>query len=373
VFAVPPVRDELLQVFGSSFDDREVEAVRRALERGWIGMGPQVERFEEALGEHLGAHVVMVNSGTSALQLAVELLELPPGSELVLPSFTWVGCANAVALAGHTPVFADVEADSANVSAGTVEPQLSERTGAVMPVHYAGKPARLDELAELGLPLLEDAAHAVDSALGGRPCGTIGRLGVLSFDSVKNLATPDGGAVVTADAELAERARRLRHCGIGSSGFERRGEGRWWEHDIERPFPKLTPNDVSAAIGLVQLDKLDAAQERRREIWATYAEQLAGPGWLALPPGPAADERHSWFTYLVRVVDGRRDALAAALLDQGIYTTLRYSPLHRIGPYATGTPLPATERLADEGLNLPLHPRMTDSDVERVVAAISAF
>jgi dTDP-4-amino-4,6-dideoxygalactose transaminase len=362
-----------VQVFGSSFDDRELEAVRAALEQGWIGMGEQVVRFEEALGERLGAHVVMVNSGTSALQLAVELLELPPGSELVLPSFTWVGCANAVALAGHSPVFADVEEDSANLSAATVEPRLTARTAAVMAVHYAGKPARLDELAELGLPILEDAAHAVDSTLAGRRCGTIGRLGVLSFDSVKNLATPDGGAVVTADAELAERARRLRYCGIGRSGFERRGEGRWWEHGIERPFPKLTPNDVSAAIGLVQLDKLDASQERRRRIWAAYADRLAGLDWLALPPGPAADERHSWFTYLVRVLDGRRDALAAALLDRGIYTTLRYTPLHRIGPYASPTPLPVSERLADEGLNIPLHPRMTDGDVERVVAALSAF
>ena len=367
------VRDEFLQVFGSSFDERELEAVRDSLERGWIGMGPQVALFEEALGERLGAEVVMVNSGTSALQLAVELLELPPGSEVVLPSFTWVGCAHAVALAGHTPVFADVELESANLTAANVEPALGARTAAVMPVHYAGKPARLDELAELELPMIEDAAHAVDSELRGRRCGAIGRVGVLSFDSVKNLATPDGGAVVTAEPELAERARRLRHCGIGRSGFERRGEGRWWEHDIERAFPKLLPNDVSAGIGLVQLEKLDAMQERRREIWDAYSAELGHLGWLALPPGPAADERHSWFTYLVRELDGRRDELAGTLLDQGIYTTLRYSPLHRIGPYATPASLPATERLADEGLNLPLHPRMTDADVERVVSALTAF
>lgn len=370
---MPRVRDELLQVFGSSFDERELEALRGPLERGWIGMGPEVERFEEALGERLGAHVVMVNSGSSALQLAVELLELPPRSEVVLPSFTWVGCANAVALAGHAPVFCDVELESANVSAATVAPRLTGRTAAVMAVHYAGKPARLDELAALGLPVIEDAAHAVDSALGGTPCGALGAVGVLSFDSVKNLATPDGGAVVTTDPELADRARRLRYCGIGRSGFDRRGEARWWEHELERPFAKLIPNDVSAAIGLVQLDKLDANQERRRELWAAYEEGLAGLDWLALPPGPAADERHSWFTYLVRVLDGRRDALAATLLDRGIYTTLRYSPLHRTGPYASDTALPATERLADEALNLPLHPRMTDADLERVLDAVNRF
>jgi aminotransferase len=370
---VPHVRDELLQVFGSSFDEHELELVREALEAGWIGMGPQVERFEQALGERLGAQVVMVNSGTSALQLAVELLDLPPRSEVVLPSFTWVGCANAVALAGHTPVFADVELETANLSARTVEPRISGDTAAILAVHYAGKPARLQELGRLGLPILEDAAHAVDSVLGGRRCGTIGRIGVLSFDSVKNLATPDGGAVVTSDAEIAGRARRLRHCGIGASGFARRGDGRWWEHAVEQPFPKLLPNDVSAAIGLAQLEKLDENQERRRAIWESYSQQLGELPWLALPPGPAPDERHSWFTYLVRVTDGRRDALAAALLDQGIYTTLRFSPLHRTALYESDAPLPATERLAQEGLNLPLHPRMTDSQVERVVAAVTAF
>jgi aminotransferase len=370
---VAQVRDDLLRVFGSSFDEHELELVRDSLEAGWIGMGPVVERLERTLGEQLGAEVVMVNSGTSALQLAVELLDLPPGSEVVLPSFTWVGCANAVALAGHTPVFADVELDTANLSAATVARALGTRTRAIMAVHYAGKPARLDELEGLGPPILEDAAHAIDSALDGRRCGTIGAIGVLSFDSVKNLATPDGGAVVTSETEVAARARRLRHCGIGESGFERRGEGRWWEHGVERPFPKLLPNDVSAAIGLAQLEKLDQAQERRRAIWDAYSRELTGLGWLLPPPGPAPDERHSWFTYLVRVADGRRDALATALLAQGIYTTLRFSPLHRMGPYRSAVSLPATERLAEEGLNLPLHPRMSDADVERVIAAITAF
>jgi aminotransferase len=370
---VAEVRDELLGVFGASFDDRELDAVRDALDRGWIGKGPAVERFEDALAERYGVEAVMVNSGTSALVLAVELLDLPPRSEVVLPSFTWVGCANAIALAGHTPLFADVDEATGNVDAGTVAAALTDRTAAVMVVHYAGKPVDMDAVAKLGLPVIEDAAHAVDSRFGSRRCGTLGDLGVLSFDSVKNVATPDGGALLTADAEVADRARRLRYCGIGPSGFERREHGRWWEHDIERPFPKLLPNDVSAAIGLVQLEKLEAAQERRREIWHAYGRELGRLDWLILPPGPAPGERHSWFTYLVRVLDGRRDELAEALLAAGVYSTLRYSPLHRIGPYAGGRALPATELLAEQGLNLPLHPRMTDADVERVAGVLTAF
>jgi dTDP-4-amino-4,6-dideoxygalactose transaminase len=364
---------ELVQVFGAAFSEREASAVQASLDAGWLGMGPNVTRFEELLGERLGARVVMLNSGTSALQLAVELLDLPPDAEVVLPSFTWVGCAHAVAMAGLTPVFADVELDSGNLNRDAITAVLSERTAALMVVHYAGKPVRLDGIIELGLPVIEDAAHAIDSTLAGRRCGAIGEVGVLSFDSVKNVATPDGGALVLKDEQRVARARRLRHCGIGATGFERRGDGRWWEHEIERPFAKMLPNDVSAGIGIVQLDRLPKAQARRREIWDAYETGLGGLGWLALPPGPAPDERHSWFTYLVRVLDGRRDELAKALLDAGIYTTLRYSPLHLMEPYATGTSLPATERLAAEGLNLPLHPRMTDADVERVVAAVTGF
>jgi aminotransferase len=364
---------DLVQVFGATFSEGEASAVQASLDAGWLGMGPNVTRFEELLGERLGARVVMLNSGTSALQLAVELLDLPPGAQVVLPSFTWVGCAHAVAMAGLTPVFADVELDSGNLNRDTVMAVLSERTAAVMVVHYAGKPVRLDGVIELGLPVIEDAAHAIDSTLAGRRCGTIGDIGVLSFDSVKNVATPDGGALVLQDEEHAAQARRLRHCGIGGTGFERRGDGRWWEHKIERPFAKMLPNDVSAGIGIVQLAKLAEGQARRREIWSAYDTGLGKLGWLALPPGPAPDERHSWFTYLVRVLDGRRDELAEALLDAGIYTTLRYSPLHLIEPYATGTPLTSTERLAAEGLNLPLHPRMTDADVERIVAAVCSF
>jgi dTDP-4-amino-4,6-dideoxygalactose transaminase len=366
-------RTEMLQVFGASFDERELEAIRASLATGWLGMGPNVERMEAWLEERLDRHVVMVNSGTSALQLAVELLELPAGSEVVLPSFTWVGCANAIALAGHTPVFADVDLETANLDVETIRAVAGDRTAAVMAVHYGGKPARIDGIAALGIPVVEDAAHAIDSQLGGRWCGTLGDIGVLSFDSVKNVATPDGGALLTPDAEVAERARRLRYCGIGRAGFERRGDGRWWQHEIERPFPKMLPNDISAGIGLVQLQKLDENQRRRKEIWGAYSAALDGLEWLALPPGPAPDERHSWFTYLVRVTDGRRDDLARALLRSGIYTTLRYEPLHTTPPYATGRRLPATERLAAEGLNLPLHPRMTDADVERVVVAVAGF
>jgi aminotransferase len=322
----------------------------------------------------MGRELVMVNSGTAALHVAVEALELPPGSDIVLPAFTWVGCAHAVALAGHRPVFCDVDLATQNAGASEIERAITERTRAVMTVHYAGKPVRHNQLEGLELPVIEDAAHAVDSELAGRRCGTLSEIGILSFDAVKNLATPDGGAVSCSTPELAARARVLRHCGIGGTGYQRRGAGqRWWEQDIERASPRTIPNDVSASVGLAQLEKLEVNQARRRELWERYQKALAHVSWLCRPADPEPDERHSYFTYLVRVLDGRRDALARHLLDREIYSTLRFQPLHLSTLYGNGARLPVSERLAEEGLNLPLHPALSDADHERILSVVSEF
>jgi aminotransferase len=199
--------------------------------------------------------------------------------------------------------------------------------------------------------------------------------GIYSFDAVKNLATPDGGAVTAPDPDRLERARRLRYCGIGKSGFaqSRTATARWWEMSHGEVFPRSLPNDVSASIGLAQLARLPSNQERRREIWEHYQRELADLAWLERPVDPGPGERHSWFTYLITVLDDRRDRLAHELLEQKIYTTLRYHPLHLAGTF--GPPdrsLPAAEHLADHGLNLPLHPSLSDDDVERVVNALRA-
>jgi dTDP-4-amino-4,6-dideoxygalactose transaminase len=363
-----------VQVFGAQTGAEEVVALEPSVTGGWMGSGPRVREFEAALTERVGAEVVMVNSGTSALHLAVELLDLPPGSDVVVPSFTWVGCAHAVVLAGHRPVFADVDLDTQNLSSEHAERALTAGTAAIMAVHYAGKPADMHALGSLGLPLIEDAAHAVDSQLGGRWCGSLGRVGIFSFDSVKNVATPDGGAVVCLEPGDARRARELRYCGIGGSGFERsNGQSRWWEPGVERVFPRMLPNDVSASIGLAQLERLEAGQDERRRIWQAYDRGLGAVPWLQRPVGPEPGERHSYFTYLIRVTDGRRDELARRLLDHDVYTTLRYAPLHLQPAFAARATLPNCERLAEEGLNLPLHPRLSEADVERVIELVAGF
>ncbi len=365
----------MISVFGSSVGSEELNEVRLAFKAQWLGLGPKTQEFEAALARRLGqAEFALLDSGSNSLFLAMKLLDLPPGSEVVLPSFTWLACAHAVLLARCVPVFCDVDRETQNVTAETIRPHLSSRTGAIMIVHYAGKPVHMAPITDLGLPVIEDAAHAIDSKLDGRYCGTIGTIGVYSFDAVKNLAMGEGGGLTAHDPELVRRARALRNCGIGASGFESSASrNHWWEYEVEDILPKFLPSDVAAAIGLGQLRKLDQLQRRRREIWDIYQSEFAALDWLVRPQDAGPGEQHSYFTYFVRVGNGRRDALAAHLYRRGIYTTLRYHPLHLNRIYHSSARLPAAERLNEEGLNLPLHPGLSRAQVRRIVTEIKAF
>lgn len=338
-------------------------------------MGPRTEQFELEFARRLGLPgLVLLSSGTDALLMALKLLELPPGAEIILPAFTWVGCAHAVCLAGCRPVFCDVDYESQNVTVDTIQPHITPNTAAIMVVHYAGLPVNMSEIIDMGYPVIEDAAHAVDSRHAGRPCGAWGDVGVYSFDAVKNLVMGEGGGVTGRDDAILDKARNLRYCGIGRSGFEAaHDERRWWEQRSVEVFPKMIPSDLCAAVGLAQLGKLDCLQEKRRRIWQHYQQAFSGLEWLARPVEAPDGDQHSYFTYCVRLLDGRRDELAVRLLDRGIYSTLRFQPLNRINPYRTQTVLSTTDRLADEGLCLPLHPGLSDEDMERVIDAVSTL
>jgi aminotransferase len=365
----------MISVFGSSVGEDEIRAVTECLESQWLGHGERTARFERRFAERLGLEdFVMVDSGSNALYMAVELLELPPGSEVIVPTLTWVACAQAVLLAGHRPVFCDVDARSQNATAATVEARVTPRTGAVMVVHYAGKPVEMGPLLDLGLPVIEDAAHAVDSRIGERACGSLADVGIYSFDAVKNLTTGGGGGLTARDASRMARARRLRYCGIGRSGFEAaRSAGaaeRWWEYDISDAFIRSLPSDIAAAIGLAQLERLDALQARRRAVWDRYQEAFSEVEWITTPVGPGPGERHSYFTYFIQVP--HRDRLARHLLERGIYTTLRFHPLHLNRFYGSQGRLPVAETLSETGLNLPLHPRLSDDEVSLIVDTVVA-
>ncbi len=369
---------QMISVFGSDVGETEIAAVIACLRSQWLGFGGTVERFEEAFATRLGLpSFAMVDSGSNALYLACHVLDLPAGAEVIVPSFTWVSCAQAVLMANLRPVFCDVDLATMNVRREQIEACLTPRTAAVMVVHYGGLPVEIDPILELGYPVIEDAAHAVDARSRGRSCGGIGDVGIYSFDAVKNLTAGEGGGITARMEGRISRAKWLRYCGIGKSGFDAATSGaghpgRWWQYDIREPFIKMLPTNIAAAIGLAQLGRLDALQARRKAIWETYPRDLADVPEVTRPQDAGVGDRHGYFTFCIRVP--RRDELARTLLAEGIYTTLRYHPLHLNRVYGQADRrLVNCERLNEEALSIPLHPRLKDDEVTRVVRAIRRF
>lgn len=367
----------IISVFGSNVGAEEIAQVSESINAQWLGMGPKLKAFEEEFKQRTGlADFLMVDNGSNALYMAVTLLDLPKGSEVILPSLTWVSCAQAILLAGCRPVFCDCGYDSMNVAAEHIEPHIGKKTSAVLVVHYGGLPAAVETIQSLGFPMIEDAAQAVDGYRKGKVCGSMGEVGIYSFDAVKNIAAGEGGGITAREPERMARARLLRYSGIGKSGFEASSQrkNRWWEYHISEPFIKMNPSDISAGIALAQLRKLDANQARRKQVWDIYQRELKAVAWLKHPPEAPEGDKHGYFTYAVRVTNGKRDGLARYLLDNGIYSTLRYHPLHMNALYRqTDKKLPICERLNKESLCIPLHPGLSDDDVGRVVDTIKKF
>jgi dTDP-4-amino-4,6-dideoxygalactose transaminase len=367
----------MISVFGSKVGKEEIANVSAVLESQWMGFGKKVTEFEDKFSKRLGLeNFAMVDSGSNALYMAVCLLNLPPKSEIIIPTFTWVSCAQAILLAGHVPVFCDVELDTLNVSRETIVPCITKKTGAIMVVHFAGKPVDMDPILALGYPVIEDAAHAVDSFYKGKPCGGIADVGIYSFDAVKNLTTGEGGGIATRNKDMIERAKILRYCGIGKSGFEAAAstvgeKKRWWEYNIKEPFIKMLPTNIGAAIGLAQLEKIDDLQAFRKKVWDIYQKEFSEISWITRPVEPGEHEQHSYFTYVIRVPE--RDKLARYLFDAEIYTTLRYHPLHLNPLYQSSAKLENAEILNDDSLSIPLHPNLTLEQVEYIVDKIKKF
>ncbi|MBM4103485.1 MAG: hypothetical protein FJ263_05450, partial [Planctomycetes bacterium] len=269
----------MISVFGTLVGKEELEEIKSSLGNHWMGLGPKVGLFEKLFSERQSlSGLVMVDSGTNALYLAIKLLNLPKQSEIILPALTWIGCAQAVALNDHIPVFCDVDLETQNVTAQTIKSQITSKTSAIMVVHYAGKPVKMQEIMDLGYPVIEDAAHAVDSKIGGQFCGSLGTIGVYSFDAVKNLATPEGGGITSKNPVFLDMAREMRYCGIAKSGFEARdtSKNRWWQYQVRDICPKLLPNDICASVGLAQLKKLDYLQRLRKQVWDYYQREFTG-------------------------------------------------------------------------------------------------
>lgn len=357
----------MISVFGCDITEIEVEHVSDTLRSQWLGLGSKVKLFEDAFEAKFDTPIVMLDNCSNALYMAVKMLELPAGSKIALPSVAWVSCAHAIVLNGHTPVFCDVDYKTMNIKAE----YIPNNVDAIMVIHYAGLAVEMDDILAMNKPVIEDAAHAVCSTYHGKHCGTIGNVGVYSFNPVKNIATSDGGAITCNDLS---KAKVLRYCGIGKSGFEAATASsvRWWEHSIQDVFIRSVPNNVSASIGLAQLERLDELQARRRAIWNIYQQEFGCLGWVERPVDAIGD-MHSYFTYCIKVSE--RDKLAGYLYDNGIYTTFRFHPLHyNENLYGeTHRKLDNTEKINARGLNLPIHPHLADSEVDKIVSVVKKF
>ncbi len=366
----------MINVFGSKVGEEEIRQISESITNQWMGMGPKTKAFEKKMAERLGVdQFILTDSGSNSLFMALTLLNLPKGSEVIVPSFTWVSCAQVVMMAGCVPVFCDVDLASQNVTAETVKAAITDKTAAIMAVDYAGLPVDMDPILELGYPVVEDACHAVDSKYKGRQCGTVGDIGCFSFDAVKNLCMGEGGGVTSRHDKYMERATILRYCGIGKSGFEAstHGKERWWEYNIVEPFIKMNPSDIAAGIGLAQLEKLDELQAYRKKIWEIYQAEFSALSWVKTPMDAdiSRGDQHSYFTYFIQVP--HRDEMAKYLFDHGIYTTLRYHPLHLNPVYRYEGSLKNSEILNETGLNIPLHPSLSMDDVDLIVEECKKF
>ena len=334
----------------------ELAAVADVLESGMLTQGPVVAEFERELAAATGTrHAIAVSSGTAALHVAVLALGIGPGDEVLVPAYTFPATANVVALAGGTPVLVDVDPVTMNLDPEDAGRRVTPRTKAILAVHLFGRPARLEELPDA--PLLEDAAGALGASHRGRPCGGLGLVGCFSFHPRKIVTTGEGGAVTTNDPALAERMRSLRHHGWSPSArYEDMPEGGY----------NYRLSDVLCALGIPQLRRLDELLAARERVAAGYAERLAGLD-VVLPEADPGD-RHGLQAYVIQL--DRRDEVMESLRAQGIQCQIGTYALHRLGAYRDQGSFPGADAAFGRALALPLHPRLTDAELDRVAEAL---
>jgi dTDP-4-amino-4,6-dideoxygalactose transaminase len=363
------------------FDEKELEGVLDTIDSEWITAGPRTQRFEEAFAELTGAtEAVAVSNGTAALFLALKAINIGPGDEVLCPSLTFVATAAAVLQCGATPVLVDiVSLENPTLDPVDAERKITPRTRALLPVHYAGIPANMDELSSLasrhGLAIVEDAAHAPGAAFAGRTCGTWGAAGCFSFFGNKNITTADGGMITTCDPEVAKRLRLLRAHGMTVTSWDR-DNGRPAHYDVLEIGYNFRFDDIRAAIGLAQLAKLEAFNRRRAELVQRYNTRFKESGLdLILPFAAIPDTKlPSYHIYPVVFPSMQeRDGIAALLKENGIQTSLHYSPIHWFTAFRKimpGLSLPVTEAFGTRELTLPLYPSLTEAQVDTIVSSV---
>lgn len=373
----------MINVFQPCLGNDELQAVEEVFNSNWIGKGAKTKLFEEKFLEHLstsgGGYILSVNSCTEALFQVIKCF-VECGDEVIMPTCSFVGAANAVVDCGARVVFCDVDKRTLNATAQTVAEKITPETKAVCILHFGGVPCEMDDLVELcaakNIVLIEDSATAVSSFYKGKACGTFGQAGTWSFDAMKILVCGDGGMIYVKDAEKFYTLKQNIYLGlISQSGFTNSVDSKWWEFQIDTFGRRSIMNDISSAIGLVQLERLPEFIARRKHIAELYDSLLSKATWFDCPPPLKDYQKSSHYMYHIQTkIPADRDRLATYLRQNGIYTTFRYYPLHWVDLYAQKSQrLPNAEAAALCTLCLPIHQSLSDEEVEFICKKILSF
>lgn len=358
--------------------DAELSAIGESLGTGWIGLGPKVEKFEAEFGDQFGYdNVIATNSCTAALDLALKAAD-PDGSEVLVPPMTWISTAFTPLYNDYDVTWVDVSRETLSMDLASVRDRISDETAAVIPVHYGGRPAEIEEIVDVAHEhdaiVIEDAAHAVGAEYRGEPVGSFGDVGCFSFQATKPLTTGEGGALVTDDDGIAETARRLSKLGVTESTYQRSDDEDYsWDYDVTNVGRKYFMHDIAAAMGLVQLERFPELQRRRIEIAETYYEAFADVPWIE-PFEVTGEFTPTPYNYSIRVPAEDRDSLITHLGEYDVGASVHYRPLYMHSVFDDHDPsLPVTQSVWREIVTLPMSSVFSEEEVRTVIDAVTSY
>lgn len=369
----------MINVFQPSLGKEELERIKEVFDSNWLGKGKLNDLFEKNFSNHLNVHqnnIFTTNCCSEGLFTSMYAFNIKPGDEVIMPTISFVGAGNAVCNSGAKLVLCDVDKRTLNATADNIERKITKKTKAIMVIHYGGVPCEMDEIMELAksynLNVIEDSACSVYSKYKGKACGTIGDMGIWSFDAMKILVCGDGGMIYFKDLDLKYKAEKWLYFGLESkSGYSNSVDKKWWEYDISSYGHRSIMNDVTAAMAIEQLKKLPKFIERRKEIYDIYNDNLKDITWLDIPLSLKEYSSSSYYFYHIQLKEkNRRDDLAKYLRDNGIYTTFRYYPLNRVKHYKILGEFPNSDYAADHTLCIPIHQSLSNDDVFKIINCI---
>ena len=379
-----PAHNEFIPFHKPSIGEQEVQSVVETLNSGWLTTGSKVKNFEEDFARYVGSkHAVAVNSATAALHLALDAVGIKEGDEVIVPTMTFAATAEVVLYFKAKPVLLDCQSDTFNLDPTQIEAALTSKTKAIIPVHIAGQPCDMDEISSIAkkhdLRVIEDAAHALPASYRGGTVGTIGDITCFSFYATKTITTGEGGMATTDNAEWAQRMRMMSLHGISHDAWKRYTKEGSWYYEVLYPGFKYNLTDIAAAIGIEQLKKCSEFRKARQRIAMIYAKAFADYEEIQVPMC-RKDVQHAWHLFVIQLNLGRleitRNQFIEALRERGIGTSVHFIPLH-LHPYYRDNfgyqpqDFPNASAAFEQIVSLPIYPGMTETDVERVVEAVT--